>query len=141
MKHWALQLYDYHVWANERVFRHLSDLPEEVSRRELQSVFPSVFDTLVHMYRTDNTWLLAMTGRFEEIPAAGRRILEEAREMRLPDLEARFRDMAERYRNFLNTVDLEAVTAYPHPQYARSAPGMPRSCSMSSTTARTIAAT
>lgn len=117
MKHWALQLYDYHVWANERVFRHLSELPEDVSRREVQSVFPSVFDTLVHLYRVDNTWLLAMTGKFEEITPASRRILEEAREMRLPDLEARFREMAERYRAFWDTIDLEAVTAYPHPQY------------------------
>ncbi|UFJ42598.1 hypothetical protein LOK74_08940 [Brevibacillus humidisoli] len=54
MKHHSLQRYDYHVWATRRVFLHLRELPEEIYRQEVQSVFPSVTETILHMYRVEN---------------------------------------------------------------------------------------
>lgn len=113
----ALRLYGYHVWANGRVFRRLEELPQDIARREIQSVFPSVFDTLAHIYRIDTVWFLAMRQRFDEIIPASRSILEETRGMDLRRLEEKFRDLADQYQTFLNTTDAEAVSAYPHPQF------------------------
>lgn len=55
------QLYDYHVWANERLFEHLEQLPKDVFHAEVTSVFPSVSQTFEHpKYGSLNT-------RFSEI--------------------------------------------------------------------------
>jgi len=113
----AFRLFEYHVWANGRVFRRLEELPEDIPRREIPNVFPTVFDTLVHIYRIDNVWLLAMQGRFADIVPSSRRILEETRALSLRQLEEKFRDQAEQYRAFLEAADMEAVSAYPHPQF------------------------
>ncbi len=117
MKHYALQLYDYHVWANERVFNHLEDLPRDIVRKEVQSVFSSLFDVLVHLYRVDNVWLLAMSGKFDEIAPTVGRIMEETRDIGLEELESMFNRLYERYRAFFGTIDMEAVTSYDHPHY------------------------
>lgn len=53
-------LYDYHVWANERLFTHLEQLPEEVFHAEVTSVFPSVSYTLEHMYMIEQIYLAAL---------------------------------------------------------------------------------
>ncbi|MDQ0113804.1 putative damage-inducible protein DinB [Paenibacillus harenae] len=42
MKTNALQQYDYHVWANKKVNAYLQELTEEVYRKEIQSVFPTI---------------------------------------------------------------------------------------------------
>ncbi|MGG1221143.1 DinB family protein, partial [Priestia endophytica] len=59
-KHHALQLYDYHVWANNKFFERLKELPKDIYDREIQSVFPSIAETLVHIYRGDTIWLGVM---------------------------------------------------------------------------------
>ncbi|ADG05297.1 DinB family protein [Kyrpidia tusciae] len=117
MRHRALQLYDYHVWANEKVFRHLKELPKEIVHKEIPSVFPSLFDALVHMYRVDNTWLLAMSGRLDEIVPSADRIAEETKGKGVGELQTMFIQLSERYKAFLGTVDLEAVSSYTHPRY------------------------
>jgi|GEM_PF-512192 len=91
--------------------------PQDIARRELQSVFPSVFDTLVHIYRIDTVWFLAMQQRIDEIIPASRRILEETRGMDLRRLEEHFRVLSDQYKSFLSDIDAEAVSAYPHPQF------------------------
>jgi len=72
---------------------------------------------LVHLYRVDNTWQLAMSGRFAEIVPASQRILEEPRGMSLEELEGRHLGLAEQYRTFLNATNMEAVSFYPHLQF------------------------
>ena len=57
MKTWILQQYDYHVWANRKVCEYLQVLSEEVYRKEIVSVFPSIYDTMVHIYVIDSGWL------------------------------------------------------------------------------------
>ena len=116
-KETILHLYGYHVWANERVFRRLRELPDEIWRRQIQSVFPTIYDTLVHIYRIDNVWFLAMQGRFDEITPTSQRILEETRGISLRALEEKFSELAGQIRAFLEAADPEAVSAYPHPQF------------------------
>nr|WP_239497935.1 DinB family protein [Bacillus velezensis] len=53
MGHLALKLYDYHLWANQQIFTRLKELPEDVYRKEIQSVFPSIAGVLTHVYTVD----------------------------------------------------------------------------------------
>jgi uncharacterized damage-inducible protein DinB len=41
-----MQSYDYHVWANQKVFEYLYELPRESIHQEIQSVFPTVFSVM-----------------------------------------------------------------------------------------------
>ncbi|WP_369690634.1 DinB family protein [Neobacillus fumarioli] len=80
MKHHALQLHDYHVWANRKVFNRLNELPKDVYVKEIQSVFPSIAEVLVHRYVADNVWLGVIRGdTFEEISTAAGLSTEEER--------------------------------------------------------------
>lgn len=62
MKHSAIQQYDYHAWANRRFFDHLTTLPKEICTQPVKSVFSSVQEVLVHIYKTDTMWLSVMSG-------------------------------------------------------------------------------
>ncbi|UPW83895.1 DinB family protein [Lysinibacillus sp. Ag94] len=42
----TLELFRYHVWANKRVFEHLRKLPDDLYRKPLNSVFPTIGDAL-----------------------------------------------------------------------------------------------
>ena len=37
MKHHALQLHDYHVWANTKICQHLKSLPQSIYEQEMQN--------------------------------------------------------------------------------------------------------
>lgn len=49
-------LVDYHYWARDRLFPAVETLNEEQLRRPLGNSFPSVFDTMVHLYGADWIW-------------------------------------------------------------------------------------
>ncbi len=57
LNRYALQQFEYHAWANRKVCEHLEGLTEEVYRKEVQSVFPTIYDTMVHIYVIDRGWL------------------------------------------------------------------------------------
>jgi len=57
----AAKLCRYNNWANGRIFTHLKSLPEGLVFQPVQSVFPSIFDTLVHMYVVDMGWFEVLT--------------------------------------------------------------------------------
>lgn len=113
------QLHEYHVWANGRVLQHLSELPDDVLYQELQSVFPSIGATLSHMYVADNLWLSAMSDHsLETIGAAIPRFGEEVKDAPLAVFQARFADVAARYRIFFESqADMDAYAEYPHPRH------------------------
>ncbi|MCM3624422.1 DinB family protein [Brevibacillus borstelensis] len=119
MKHHAVQLYEYHIWANERIFQQLKELPEEACRQEIQSIFPSVYSALVHIYTADHIWLYAMAGEsFEKIREAIGGITEETNGKSAEELQQLFRTASERYKEFLAGLpDLDATTQYRHPTY------------------------
>lgn len=113
-----LHLYEFHVWANDRVFRHLQELGPEAVHQPLTSVFPSVFETLVHLYRVDTVWLYAMSGRGEQIVERVGQIAEEMKGKELDYIDAKYRDLYEETRTFLKELpDAGLVTPYHHPQY------------------------
>ncbi|MBZ5580179.1 MAG: DinB family protein [Acidobacteriia bacterium] len=68
-------LLDFHYWARDRVLDAAARLTPEQFRRDLGSSFPSVHDTLSHIYSADRAWcdiwhtgLLAAMPGFEPFP-------------------------------------------------------------------------
>lgn len=116
LKH-TLRLYEYNGWANDRLFRRLQELPGDAAHRPLTSVFASVHETLVHMYRVDTVWFYAMCGRGAEIMPKVQQIIEETKDMDTAGLYTLFRELFEEIRAFLGRQDADNPTPYQHPQY------------------------
>lgn len=114
-------MYDYHVWSNRRVFAHLKTLPTGAAEREITSVFPSVIDVLRHVYRADELWLDVMRGLpTEQARERAGQAGEMVRSADLEQLEARFEDLASRYRECLRAERfLERPVAWVHPRAGR----------------------
>ena len=72
-------LVDYHYWATRRVLNATDALTADQFTRDLRSSFPSVRDTLAHLYGADWIWCSRWEGTS---PSA------------LPDLIAYFRELA-----------------------------------------------
>ncbi|VTR60904.1 DinB family [Actinobacillus pleuropneumoniae] len=51
-----LQLYDYHVWANERLWNHLQSLPEGVFLQEVNLGFTSIVEVFGHLAAAEEVW-------------------------------------------------------------------------------------
>lgn len=56
-------LYDYNSWANHRILDCCNSLTDEQFTRDLHSSFPSVRDTLVHLFLCEWLWLERWLGR------------------------------------------------------------------------------
>ncbi|MGP4106795.1 DinB family protein [Virgibacillus sp. L01] len=121
MKHQTLQLYDYHVWANNKFFGRLKELPEEIYSQEIQSVFPSIAETLSHIYITDTIWIGAMhEGNFDQIQSSVVKAAEATKGKNLEELEVMFTELSERYKEFLNSEDdLDRPMAPEHPHFGQ----------------------
>ncbi|KQX60742.1 DinB family protein [Paenibacillus sp. Root444D2] len=114
-----LKNYEYHVWANKRVFTRLKELPEEILLQELSDVFPTIHAGLVHIYRVDTVWLSGMKGNsYDQIRELLVNVEEKTKGKSLKQLEAAFSELAEAYKTFLNSdVDWQAMKDFPHPTY------------------------
>jgi uncharacterized damage-inducible protein DinB len=95
----SLQQYDYHLWANEKIFKHLKGLPREVYHEELQSVFPSISEALVHIYNVDTIWLCVMAGdSFDQIMQSMARVTEETKGKTIEELNTLFYQLSDKYK-------------------------------------------
>jgi len=56
-------LVDYHYWARDRLLEACAPLTPDQFTRDLSSSFPSVRDTLVHLYTADWGWHLLWQGQ------------------------------------------------------------------------------
>jgi len=102
-------LYDYNLWANHRVLQACEPLSREQFTRDLGSSFPSVRDTLVHIFGGEWLWLERWHGRSHNaVPPA----------TDCPDLESLRRRWSGIDRNLLDYVvslspaDIERVVEY-----------------------------
>lgn len=115
------QRYDYHVWANTRLFNRLAELPEDIWHAEIRSVFPSISGCFAHIYRFDRLWLAVLEGVpnaeiFPKIPVWQ----EEAQGRSLEEMRGLFAAVAGDFRSWLREQrDLERPLAIEHPQYGR----------------------
>lgn len=121
MKHLALQMYDYHTWANKKVFNHLKQLPPDIYRQEIQSVFPTIAHVLAHMHVVDTVWFGTMQERgFDEVRETSNRLQEEMPAKRLEEVEAMSSSLTEQYQAFFACQhDMERVITSQHPRFAQ----------------------
>ncbi|MCS0788005.1 DinB family protein [Cytobacillus firmus] len=120
-KHHALELYDYHVWANKKFFERLKELPKEIYDREIQSVFSSISKALVHIYIADTVWLGVMQeNSMEEIQASIAIAQDKTKDKSLKEMEKLFQSLSEEYQHLLNNVtDLDKEISPVHPKFGR----------------------
>ena len=103
MSHHSLKLYDYHVWANQKIFDRLKELSEDIYEKEIQSVFPSISKLMAHIYVSDNIWLDCISGKkFDEASASANQLREQIETKRIEEVETMFFDLSGRYKGFLN---------------------------------------
>lgn len=119
MSNAATKRYGYHVWANEKLIKHLQELPAEICHQEVQSVFPTIYDGLVHLYVVDNVWLGAMSGvSFEEIRNASVEVMERTKGKSLEELLNLYLDLSKQFEEFFQSQsNLQAIQSYHHPQF------------------------
>jgi uncharacterized damage-inducible protein DinB len=115
----SLQFFDYHLWANALVFKHIKELPSEVSHQDVQSVFPSLYDTLSHMYRTDFVWLKTMQGvSFDKTLKDVQQLNNENIDRSMEVLENDYLQINEKYKTFIQRLeDVNAQITINHPSY------------------------
>jgi uncharacterized damage-inducible protein DinB len=113
-----MQSYDYHVWANQKVFECLYELPREIIYQEMQSVFPTVLSVMAHIYLMDITWFYAMRGdSFEQVRATVGPMYAEVNSKTLEELQQMYHELTEKYNQFYaGQDDLERVLTIHHPQ-------------------------
>ncbi len=121
MLHHAHRLYEYHVWANDQLFNHLGQLPKEAFHAEVKSVFPSVSQTLGHIYKFDLLYLYVLA----EVPNEGifpklQGWTEETQGKSVDEMRRLFADVAEQFRDLLRrTPDPDKAMTIEHPRYGR----------------------
>ena len=115
-----LELFEYHAWANDRLFRHLETLPEETWTRPAANGYPTIQATLAHMYGVDRTWrhAIAQDLAFEEAAARIPQWDAEANAAGPREMERLFREAAEDFRSMLTGLGNPSVARdYAHPYF------------------------
>ncbi|WP_410770250.1 DinB family protein [Fontibacillus sp. BL9] len=114
-------LYEYHVWANDRLFAHLKQLPKDAFHAEVTSVFPSVSQTFGHMYLFEQLYMYVLAevsneDIFPKIPGW----TEEAQGKNLDEMRQLFAGVSEQFRVLLRrTPDPDKAMTIEHPKYGR----------------------
>ena len=121
MKTTGVRIYDYHCWANHKIFDHLTTLPATVYRQEVTSVFPSVAVVIAHIYRVDGMWLSVMKGDpFEKIMEVIKAIERQVEGKSLSEMRLLYDAMQGAYQHFFDTLgDLNQPLPVAHPQYGK----------------------
>lgn len=106
-------LYEYNAWANRRTLDSCAGLAPEQFTRDLHSSFPSVRDTLTHIYGAEWLWFERWHGR---IPSA----LPSASEFAdFASLQSRWTELETDLHAFifsLTSTDLERLIKYKNTQ-------------------------
>lgn len=115
----SLQFFNYHLWANTLVFNHIKDLPTEIHHQEVLSVFPTLYDTLFHMYKIDYVWLRTLKGEsFDQIITDVHQLKEKDPEKGIEKLEETYVQLGEMYKEFIKQLkDVHATITIYHPSY------------------------
>lgn len=128
MKNYALKQLDYHAWANRKVCEYLQGLTEQVYREKTAGSFPTVYDTMVHMYVIDSGWLsFFQSGGVNEMSPAYidnlkdsvDRLVAETEGIRIEELGQLMDGAVARLRQFVEQLD-DVGTNYPSGHFQAS---------------------
>lgn len=119
MKHPSVKMYDYHVWANEKVLNHLLELPEHVYRNEIKSVFPSVAETVGHIHVFDHVWFGAMQEKSNaEIGEIIESVSNNVKEASIGEMQRMCALLSEQFHAFLDEQkDMDRIIIAEHPEW------------------------
>ena len=70
----ACTLVDYHYWARDRLLDAVAGLTDEQYAQRIESSFPSIRDTLVHLWAAETTWTARWEGEAPTGLADGREL-------------------------------------------------------------------
>lgn len=91
----SLSIYNYNTWANATLLSHLKQLPEGISKDKIKSVFPSIFEALMHIFIIDKGWYSALTkeyssDNYEAIKNSVKHLIKEIKDDSLQELENKY---------------------------------------------------
>ena len=116
MKQQLLEMHDYHVWANQTMMNRLQELPRELYRQEVKSVFPTLCRVLAHIYVVDKTWMGVLAGKsLHEGMAEAPGLTERMEKFSLEEMKKEYSDQAERFMPFLREQDPDRSFLLDHP--------------------------
>ncbi|WJE54933.1 DinB family protein [Bacillus cereus] len=121
MKQYMIKQFDYHVWANDRIFERLKELPKEVYNQKVSSVFPSIAKVLIHIYVVDCVWLNVLSGKsMAEALQIGEQLQEQVETKTMNELENMFHNVTQQYKVFLDKQkDINEVVILDNPYAGR----------------------
>ncbi|MCI3985635.1 damage-inducible protein DinB [Bacillus vallismortis] len=98
MSDFSLHFYEYNVWANQQIFNRLKELPKEVYRQDIQSVFPSISHVLSHVYLSDLGWIEVFSGKsMNDALALAEQLQDQTVAKEIEEMEDLFLKLSERY--------------------------------------------
>jgi len=113
----ARALVDYHYWARDRLLEAVAKLTAEQYTQRIESSFPSIRDTLVHLWAAESVWVARWAG---DAPTA----LPDGRELTdLPALQESWLALEHRLRGVLTRLGEDGVRS---PLEFRGYDGKPR---------------
>lgn len=99
----VLEMYEYHVWANEVIMNRLKELPEGVYHKDIQSGFSSVSKVLSHMYFVDNSWYEIINGKsMRDAFSKVEQIKEQIEAKPVDEMRELFSILSKKYKMVLN---------------------------------------
>lgn len=113
----AVTMYEYHAWANQTMLNRLKELPQDVYKQEIVSIFPSLSKVMAHIYTVDHSWLEIVTGtEMKDVMKLAEQVTKEAERQSIEGLQAMFVALSERYRVFFGEqADLEKAIVLDNP--------------------------
>jgi uncharacterized damage-inducible protein DinB len=98
MKAHFVMLAEYNAWANSRLYRMASQLPDALYRKDVGAFFKSMHGTLNHLLVADRIWLRRLTGSGEQPKRLDAILFED-----LPSLKAAREKEDERLLQFVQS--------------------------------------
>jgi uncharacterized damage-inducible protein DinB len=99
----AIKWYEHKLWAHDRFAEVVATITPELFIRDNWSSFPSIRDTMVHVFSADGRWLDRFNGR------APRARLDPADYPYLEDLRVKWRELEEAQVKFVTGLGGNAI--------------------------------
>ena len=117
MNNYVLSIYKYNTWANATLLNHLKQLPKEVCNRKIKSVFPSIFETLMHIYIIDKGWYSVLSNEYASddyaaIKNSVEKLITETKDNSLEELERKQKLLANAFDEFITGNDMGKVETF-----------------------------
>jgi uncharacterized damage-inducible protein DinB len=117
MNYNSIKYFHFNQWAHDKITNHLKGIPEETIRQPITSTFPSIFQTLVHVYIIDSGWHSVLTGEYASddyntIGKSVNRLISETKDLSVLEITARHVAVLGKLEEMFSTRDLRQVEVY-----------------------------